>query len=44
VSDPQQVQEGIARVLADFGKIDVFIANAGELRFGYLKDNWRFID
>ncbi|KAI0392460.1 putative short-chain dehydrogenase [Xylariaceae sp. FL0594] len=29
VSDPQQVQDGIAKVLADFGKIDVFVANAG---------------
>ncbi|KAI1813044.1 putative short-chain dehydrogenase [Poronia punctata] len=29
VSDPDEVQQGIAKVLADFGKIDVFVANAG---------------
>ncbi|KAL0936183.1 NADP-dependent mannitol dehydrogenase 1 [Colletotrichum truncatum] len=29
VSNPDQVQETIAKVLQDFGKIDVFIANAG---------------
>ncbi|KAF4920929.1 putative NADP-dependent mannitol dehydrogenase [Colletotrichum viniferum] len=29
VSDSNQVQETIAKVLQDFGKIDVFIANAG---------------
>lgn len=30
VSDSNQVQETIAKVLKDFGKIDVFVANAGE--------------
>ncbi|KAK2031789.1 short chain dehydrogenase [Colletotrichum zoysiae] len=29
VSDPTQVQEAIAKVAKDFGKIDVFVANAG---------------
>ncbi|KAK2041860.1 short chain dehydrogenase [Colletotrichum somersetense] len=29
VSDPTQVQEAIAKVVKDFGKIDVFVANAG---------------
>ncbi|GKT72776.1 L-xylulose reductase [Colletotrichum tofieldiae] len=29
VSDPTQVQETIAKVFKDFGKIDVFVANAG---------------
>ncbi|KAK2055618.1 short chain dehydrogenase [Colletotrichum caudatum] len=29
VSDPTQVQETIAKVVKDFGKIDVFVANAG---------------
>ncbi|KAF6805423.1 NADP-dependent mannitol dehydrogenase 1 [Colletotrichum sojae] len=30
VSDPDQVQQTIAKVLEDFGKIDVFVANAGK--------------
>ncbi|KAI1153540.1 putative short-chain dehydrogenase [Nemania diffusa] len=29
ISNPQEVQDGINKVLADFGRIDVFIANAG---------------
>ncbi|KAL2844291.1 hypothetical protein BJX68DRAFT_277873 [Aspergillus pseudodeflectus] len=29
VSDPQQVQDTIAKAAQDFGKLDVFIANAG---------------
>jgi NAD(P)-dependent dehydrogenase (short-subunit alcohol dehydrogenase family) len=29
VSDAQQVQDTIAKAAEDFGKIDVFIANAG---------------
>ncbi|KAK1967180.1 short chain dehydrogenase [Colletotrichum sublineola] len=29
VSDPTQVQEAIAKVVKDLGKIDVFVANAG---------------
>ncbi|KAK1985046.1 short chain dehydrogenase [Colletotrichum cereale] len=29
VSDPTQVQETIAKVVKDFGRIDVFVANAG---------------
>lgn len=29
VSDPDKVREAIANVVKDFGKIDVFIANAG---------------
>ncbi|KAK1586164.1 short chain dehydrogenase [Colletotrichum navitas] len=29
VSDPTQVQEAMAKVVRDFGKIDVFVANAG---------------
>ncbi|SPN97773.1 probable reductases with broad range of substrate specificities [Cephalotrichum gorgonifer] len=29
VSDPDQVQEAIAKVVKDFGKMDVFVANAG---------------
>ncbi|KAI0533978.1 putative short-chain dehydrogenase [Xylaria digitata] len=29
ISNPQQVQDTIARVVSDFGKIDVFVANAG---------------
>ncbi|RWA08284.1 hypothetical protein EKO27_g6820 [Xylaria grammica] len=29
ISDPQQVQDTIAKVVADFGRIDVFVANAG---------------
>ena len=31
VSDPANVQNAIAEVAKDFGKIDVFIANAGKL-------------
>jgi meso-butanediol dehydrogenase/(S,S)-butanediol dehydrogenase/diacetyl reductase len=30
VSDPEQVQKAISDVVRDFGRIDVFIANAGE--------------
>lgn len=30
VSDADQVQKGIADVVKDFGKVDVFVANAGE--------------
>jgi NADP-dependent 3-hydroxy acid dehydrogenase YdfG len=29
VSNPEQVQATISKVVEDFGKIDVFIANAG---------------
>lgn len=29
VSDPEAVQTTIANVVSDFGRIDVFIANAG---------------
>ncbi|KAI0467772.1 putative short-chain dehydrogenase [Xylaria cf. heliscus] len=29
ISDPQEVQDGIQQVLDEFGRIDVFIANAG---------------
>jgi NADP-dependent 3-hydroxy acid dehydrogenase YdfG len=29
VSDSQQVQDTIAKAAQDFGKLDVFIANAG---------------
>lgn len=29
ISDAQQVQDAVAKVLADFGRIDVFVANAG---------------
>ncbi|GAP83880.1 putative L-xylulose reductase [Rosellinia necatrix] len=29
VSNPQQVQDTVAKVVADFGRIDVFVANAG---------------
>ncbi|KAK1990042.1 short chain dehydrogenase [Colletotrichum falcatum] len=29
VSDPTQVQETVSKVVRDFGKIDVFVANAG---------------
>ncbi|KAI0423462.1 putative short-chain dehydrogenase [Xylaria sp. FL1042] len=29
ISNPQDVQDGIKKVLEDFGRIDVFIANAG---------------
>ncbi|KAM3496775.1 hypothetical protein MY10362_009854 [Beauveria mimosiformis] len=29
VSDPEQVQKAMAKVVQDFGKIDVFVANAG---------------
>ncbi|KAI0457226.1 putative short-chain dehydrogenase [Xylaria acuta] len=29
ISNPQEVQDGIAKVVEDFGRIDVFIANAG---------------
>ncbi|KAI3320657.1 putative short-chain dehydrogenase [Xylariaceae sp. AK1471] len=29
VSNPQEVQDEISKVLADFGRIDVFVANAG---------------
>lgn len=29
VSDPEAVQQTIANVVKDFGRIDVFIANAG---------------
>ncbi|OLN97168.1 putative NADP-dependent mannitol dehydrogenase 1 [Colletotrichum chlorophyti] len=37
VSDSNQVQETIAKVLEDFGKIDVFIANAGYYRMAISK-------
>jgi sorbose reductase len=29
VSNPEKVREGIQQVVADFGKLDVFVANAG---------------
>lgn len=31
VSQAEQVSTNIAKVVQDFGKIDVFVANAGEL-------------
>lgn len=30
VSDPQQVKDAVTQVEKDFGRIDVFVANAGE--------------
>jgi NAD(P)-dependent dehydrogenase (short-subunit alcohol dehydrogenase family) len=30
VSDSQQIQDALKAVLDDFGKIDVYVANAGE--------------
>lgn len=30
MSDAKQVQETIAKVVKEFGKIDVFVANAGK--------------
>lgn len=33
VSDADAVQQAIADVAKDFGKIDVFIANAGRMQF-----------
>jgi NAD(P)-dependent dehydrogenase (short-subunit alcohol dehydrogenase family) len=30
VSDSQQIQDALKAVLEDFGKIDVYVANAGE--------------
>lgn len=30
VTDPKKVEEGIAQIVKDFGKLDVFVANAGE--------------
>lgn len=35
VSDPGNVQNAISEVVKDFGKIDVFIANAGEFMHGF---------
>ncbi|OAA34909.1 short-chain dehydrogenase [Beauveria brongniartii RCEF 3172] len=32
VSDPEQVQKAMAKVVQDFGKIHVFVANAGNFR------------
>ena len=32
VSEPANVQNAIVDVVKDFGKIDVFIANAGKLK------------
>ncbi|KAI0102096.1 putative short-chain dehydrogenase [Nemania sp. FL0031] len=29
ISDPKQVQDAVTKVMADFGRIDVFVANAG---------------
>lgn len=31
VSQAEQVSTNIAKVVEDFGKVDVFVANAGEL-------------
>lgn len=33
VSDADAVQQAIADVAKDFGKVDVFIANAGRMQF-----------
>lgn len=36
VSDPEQVQAAISKVVQDFGKIDVFVANAGKSSLTHL--------
>jgi sorbose reductase len=42
VSDPEQVQKAISDAVRDFGRIDVFIANAGEFSLDSTRTDGRY--